>query len=77
MAADRDENCSKKQAPGTWVMLGVKGQPASGIVVLVEAPLEVGGLADIGLALWIQQNVDEKGHERLAPRAIRFANPEF
>ena len=49
--------------------LGVEGQPASGIVVLVKAPLEIGSLADVGLALWIQENVDEKQHKRMAPRA--------
>lgn len=46
---------------------GVEGQPASGIIVLVEAPREIGGLADGGLALWIQQNVDEIRHESWLP----------
>jgi hypothetical protein len=51
------------------VTLGVEGQPASGSVVLVEAPLEIVGLADLGLALRIQQNVNEKLHERMTLRS--------
>ncbi|HEV3220140.1 MAG TPA: hypothetical protein VGZ48_10240 [Candidatus Acidoferrales bacterium] len=56
-----------KQSPGTWVAFGVEGQSASGIVVLVEAPFEVGGLADVSLALWIQPNVYEIRHGSWLP----------
>src|SRR5271168_539490 len=46
--------------------IGMDDQSASGIVVLVEAPFEIGGSADVRLALWVQQNVDEKRQKRMA-----------
>jgi hypothetical protein len=58
-----------KQAPGTGVTLRVKCQPGIGVVVLGEAPIQIGGLADVSLAIGVQHDVDEERHFNLAPRA--------
>ena len=51
-----------EQAPGTRVTLGVQGQPAIRVIVLNEAPLKIGRLADIGFAFRVEQNIDEQWH---------------
>ena len=56
-----------EQAPGSCVTLSVDGQSGIGGVMLGEATLKIGRLADIGLALRVQKNVDGKCHKKWLP----------
>lgn len=48
---------------------GVQGQLALGVIVLGEAALKMCGLTDVGFSVGVQQDVDEKCHGNMAPRA--------
>ena len=39
-----------------------------GVVVLGEAAVNIGSLADIGFAFGVEQHVDDERHKKMAPR---------
>ena len=58
-----------EQVPRARVTLGVEGQSAIGVIVLSEAPLQIGGLTNIDFTFRVLQDLDEKSHCSMAPRA--------
>jgi hypothetical protein len=58
-----------KQLPRSLVPFRVEREAGLRVVVLGEAAGQVAGLANVGLALGVDQNIDEKGHRKMAPRA--------